>query len=52
MTEREKMVRTTPRASLLISIAIWVWALGVLAAYLYQFRDLIEPIKQLLLGFL
>ena len=32
----------------LLSTALWIWVAGSLAAYLFQFRNLLAPILSLL----
>ena len=32
----------------ILGVALWIWVAGSLAAYLFQFRDLLAPILSLL----
>ena len=32
----------------IVSAVLWIWVAGSLAAYLFQFRDLLAPILSLL----
>ena len=38
----------SPMPRLICALFLWLWVLGVLAGYLYQFRDLIGPVARLI----
>jgi|GEM_PF-1778023 len=43
-------VMVSRKTSRIFASLFWMWSVVVVSAYLFQFRNLIDPLKALLLG--